>query len=81
MKNHLNNMLIRSRYSDYLGDDPHLPHLHYQKRVLKFGTGEKNDVIAKNIINNDHGLSFDVYIHQELFWTFCFTILWNAYVI
>lgn len=49
------------------GDDPHLPHLHYQKRVLKFGTGEKNDVIAKNIINNDHGLSFDVYIHQELF--------------
>ena len=28
---------------------------------------KKNDVIAKNIINNDHGLSFDVYIHQELF--------------
>lgn len=49
------------------GDDPHLPHLHYQKRVLKFGTGENNDVIAKNIINNDHGLSFDVYIHKDLF--------------
>lgn len=49
------------------GDDPHLPHLNYQKRVLKFGVGEKNDVIAKNIINNDHGLSFDVYIHNELF--------------
>jgi len=49
------------------GDDPHLPHLNYQKRVLKFGVGENNDVVAKNIINNDHGLSFDVYIHKELF--------------
>lgn len=49
------------------GDDPYLPHLNYTKRVLKFGTGEKNDVIAKNIVNNDHGLSFDVYIHGDLF--------------
>ena len=49
------------------GDDPHLPHLHYTKRVLKFGTGEHNDIIAKNVINNDHGLSFDVYIHGDLF--------------
>lgn len=49
------------------GDDPYLPHLHYQTRVLKFGLNNNNDVIAKNIINNDHGLSFDVYIHNELF--------------
>ena len=49
------------------GDDPHLPHLHYTKRVMKFGINEGNDVLAKNIINNDHGLSFDVYIHNELF--------------
>lgn len=49
------------------GDDPYLPHLNYKTRVLKFGINEKNDVLAKNIINNDYGLSFDVYIHNELF--------------
>lgn len=49
------------------GDDPYLPHLNYTTRVLKFGTKDNNDIVAKNIINNDHGLSFDVYIHQELF--------------
>ena len=49
------------------GDDPHLPSLNYTKRVVKFGLKDSNDVIAKNIINNDHGLSFDVYIHKELF--------------
>ncbi len=49
------------------GDDPYLPHLNYTKRVLKFGVQDHNDIIAKNVINNDHGLSFDVYIHGELF--------------
>lgn len=49
------------------GDDPYLPKLNYSKRVLKFGTGEHNDIIAKNVINNNNGLSFDVYIHNELF--------------
>lgn len=49
------------------GDDPYLPKLHYSSRVLKFGVGEKNDVVAKNVLLNDHGLSFDVYIHGDLF--------------
>lgn len=49
------------------GDDPYLPHLNYTKRVLKFGVQDHNDIIAKNVINNDHGLSFDIYIHGELF--------------
>ncbi|MCD7839723.1 MAG: UDP-N-acetylmuramate--alanine ligase, partial [Erysipelotrichaceae bacterium] len=49
------------------GDDPYLPKLNYTKRVLKFGIKENNDIIAKNIINNDHGLSFDVIIHGDLF--------------
>ncbi len=49
------------------GDDPHLARLNYTKRVLKYGVNEGNDILAKNIINNDHGLSFDVYIHNDLF--------------
>lgn len=49
------------------GDDPYLKKLNYSKRVLKFGTGEHNDIIATNIIDNKDGLSFDVYIHNELF--------------
>lgn len=49
------------------GDDPYLPKLDYKTRVLKFGIGAHNDIQAKNIVNNDHGLSFDVYIHNELF--------------
>ena len=49
------------------GDDPHLPNLHYTKPVYKFGLKDGNDVQAKNVINNEKGLSFDVYIHGELF--------------
>ena len=49
------------------GDDPYLPKINYSTRVMKFGINDKNDVIAKNIINDDLGLSFDVYIHNELF--------------
>ncbi len=49
------------------GDDPYLPYLNYQTRVLKFGLNQNNDIIAKNVINNDYGLSFDVYIHGDLF--------------
>lgn len=49
------------------GDDPYLNKLNYQKRVIRFGLKDHNDVVAKNIINSNHGLSFDVYIHNELF--------------
>lgn len=49
------------------GDDSYLNKLNYQKRVIKFGLKDHNDVIAKNIITSDKGLSFDVYIHRELF--------------
>lgn len=49
------------------GDDPYLNKLNYQKRVIRFGLKEHNDIVAKNIINGHYGLSFDVYIHNELF--------------
>lgn len=49
------------------GDDPYLPKLNIHKPKLSFGLGEKNDVRAVNFLENKFGMSFDVYIHQELF--------------
>ena len=39
----------------------------FEKHVLRFGLGENNDVRAVNVLETPQGLSFDVYIHQELF--------------
>ncbi len=49
------------------GDDKYLNKMNYTKRVMRFGLKEHNDVIAKNVIESVHGLSFDVLIHGELF--------------
>ncbi len=49
------------------GDDPYLPKLNIQKPKLMFGLGEHNDVQAVNVLENMQGMSFDVYIHRELF--------------
>ena len=49
------------------GDDPNIKKIHFEKRVLRFGLGENNDVRAVNVLETPQGLSFDVYIHQELF--------------
>lgn len=49
------------------GDDPYLPKLNIQKPKLMFGLGEHNDVQAVNVLENTQGMSFDVYIHRELF--------------
>ena len=71
MNSLLKNMPTRLKKAIVIwGDDPHLPHLNYTKRVVKFGVKDGNDVQAKNVINNEEGLSFDVYIYGDLFWTF-----------
>lgn len=49
------------------GDDPYLPKLNYTKRVVKFGLNDNNDVRAVHFIETKAGMSFDVYIHNELF--------------
>ena len=49
------------------GDDPYLNKLNYSKRVVKFGLKDHNDIQARHVISNDHGLSFDVYTHGDLF--------------
>ncbi len=49
------------------GDDPYLPKLNIKTRKLSFGLKNSNDVVAKNYIASTLGMSFDVYIHKELF--------------
>jgi len=49
------------------GDDPYLPKLAIETRVIFFGLKNKNDVIAKNVLESQTGMCFDVYIHKELF--------------
>lgn len=34
---------------------------------MRFGLNDYNDVRAVNVLENSNGLSFDVYIHNELF--------------
>lgn len=49
------------------GDDPNIKKLKINKRVIRFGLKEDNDVVARNLIESKEGLSFDVYIHGDLF--------------
>lgn len=49
------------------GDDPNIKKIHFEKRVMRFGLEEKNDVRAVHVLETPQGLSFDVYIHNELF--------------
>ena len=49
------------------GDDKRLSKLQYNKPVYKFGLNDYNDIQAINVINSEKGLSFDVYIHNDLF--------------
>ncbi|MBM6840238.1 UDP-N-acetylmuramate--alanine ligase [[Clostridium] spiroforme] len=49
------------------GDDPNIKKIHFDKRVIRFGLNEDNDVRAVNVLDTPQGLSFDVYIHKELF--------------
>ena len=41
--------------------------MNWTKPVVKFGINDGNDIQAKNVINNDKGLSFDVYAYGDLF--------------
>ena len=49
------------------GDDPNIKKINFKKRVMRFGLNDYNDVRAVNVLENSNGLSFDVYIRNELF--------------
>lgn len=49
------------------GDNENIRKIHFNKKVIYYGFDEKNDVYAKNIVLNEEGAEFDLYMHQELF--------------
>ena len=52
------------------GDNENIRKINFDKRVIFYGFGEKNDVTAKNIELTDKGSSFDVYIDNEFYYHF-----------
>ncbi|WP_127850144.1 UDP-N-acetylmuramate--L-alanine ligase [Lacticaseibacillus hulanensis] len=48
------------------GDDPWLRKLKVDVPVYYYGTGDKDDFIAKNVVRNTKGSEFDAYFHDEL---------------
>lgn len=49
------------------GDDENIRKIKFEKEVLFYGTKDDNDIVAKNILFNETGSSFDVFIHGSLF--------------
>ena len=52
------------------GDNQHIRDINFNKKVLYYGFGEENDIYAKNVILEENGSSFDVYIEKEFFFYF-----------
>lgn len=51
------------------GDNENVRKIKYNK-VLFYGLNDNNDVIAKNLLLNEEGSKFDVYINNELYCNF-----------
>lgn len=49
------------------GDDPNIKKINFKKQVLRFGLDKENDIYATNVMENEEGLAFDVFIHKKLF--------------
>ncbi len=49
------------------GDDPYLPKLNIRTKKLSFGLKEGNDVRAVHYLPGEKGMTFDVYVHGDLF--------------
>lgn len=49
------------------GDDKYSRSMKLEKEVKYYGLEDGNDIIAKNVVFNEHGTSFDVMCGQELY--------------
>lgn len=52
------------------GDDPEVNKLNTHTQMMTYGFEEQNTVVAKNILKNAEGTTFDVYINGEFYHTF-----------
>ena len=49
------------------GEDDNIRKMKLNKDVLYYGFGNESDIVAKNIIYNENGISFDVYVYDEYY--------------
>ena len=49
------------------GDNENIRDIEFDKEVVYYGFNKDNDVYADNIVMNDKGSSFDIYMNKELF--------------
>ena len=49
------------------GDNENIRMINFDKPVIYYGFNKDNDVYADNIVMNDSGSSFDIYIDKELY--------------
>lgn len=49
------------------GDNKYIREIHFDKKVLYYGFNEDNDIYAKNVVLDESGSSFDLYIDKKLF--------------
>lgn len=49
------------------GDDENVRKINFKSPVIYYGFNDNNDVVAKNVLLNEEGSSFDCYIDGELY--------------
>ena len=49
------------------GDDENVRKIKFKNKCFYYGFNEDNDVVARDVVLNDSGSSFDVYIHDEFY--------------
>ncbi len=49
------------------GDDENIRKINFSSPVIYYGFDEKNDVVAKNVVLDEKGSSFDCYINKKLY--------------
>ncbi len=49
------------------GDDPYTHSLEVTRPIFYYGINEDNDIIAKNVVYNENGISFEVFIEENYY--------------
>lgn len=52
------------------GDDENIRKIEFNSDTIYYGFDEKNNVVAKNVVLDEHGSKFDCYIDGELYGSF-----------